>query len=134
MKVRIEQIGVKMNEKNTTSNIVVRTGRGLTIAGTRITLYSIMDYIKQDWPPKLIKDVFDLTDEQISGVLTYIEANRDEVEAEYELVLQKAEENRRYWTEYNREHLEEVAAMPHKPEHEEIWKKLKARQAKLETS
>ncbi|MCP4373885.1 MAG: DUF433 domain-containing protein [Deltaproteobacteria bacterium] len=123
-----------MNETATTQNIVVRTGRGLTIAGTRITLYSIMDYIKADWPPKLIKDLFDLTDVQISGVLAYIEANRDEVESEYQFVLQKAEENRRYWTEYNREHLEKVAAMPHKPEHEEIWAKLKAWQAKLETA
>lgn len=123
-----------MNEKMTTPNIVIRTSRGLTIAGTRITLYSIMDYLKQDWPPKLIKDLFDLTDEQISGALAYIEANREQVEAEYQIVLQKAEENRRYWTEYNREHLEKVAAMPHNPEHEEIWKKLKARQAKLETA
>lgn len=123
-----------MNEKTTTQNIVVRTSRGLTIAGTRITLYSIMDYVKQDWPPKLIKDLFDLTDEQISGVLAYIDANREQVEAEYQIVLQKAEEKRRYWTEHNREHLEKVAAVPHKPEHEEIWKKLKARQAKLETA
>ncbi len=123
-----------MNEKITTSNIVVRTGRGLTIAGTRITLYSIMDYIKQDWPPKLIKDLFDLTDEQISGVLAYIDANSGQVEAEYQLVLQKAEEKRHYWTEYNREHLEKVAAMPHNPEHEELWQKLKERQAKLETT
>lgn len=38
------------------------------------------------------------------------------------------------WTAYNREHLEKVVAIPHKPEHEEIWKKLKARQAKLETT
>lgn len=121
-----------MNETTTISN-VVRTSRGLTIAGTRITLYSIMDYIKADWPPKLIQDLFDLTDQQITDVLAYIEANREEVEAEYQIVLQKAEENRRYWTEYNREHLEKVAAMPHKPEHKEIWKKLKARQAKLET-
>lgn len=121
-----------MIEKTKTPNIVIRTGRGLTISGTRITLYSIMDYVKQDWPPKLIKDLFDLTDEQISGVLAYIEANRDEVESEYQIVLQKAEENRRYWTEYNREHLEKVAAMPHKPEHEEIWAKLKAWQAELE--
>jgi hypothetical protein len=72
-----------------------------------------------------------LTDAQISGALAYIEANRDEVESEYEMVLQTAEANRRYWTEYNREHLEKVASMPHKPEHEEIWKRLKARQAKL---
>jgi len=123
-----------MNENITIQNVIVKTGRGLTIAGTRITLYSIMDYIKADWPPKLIKDLFDLTAEQISGVLTYIRANRAQVESEYQIVLQKAKENRRYWTEYNREHLEKVAAMPHKPEHEEIWTKLKAWQAKLETT
>lgn len=121
-----------MDETATTLNIV-RTSRGLTIAGTRITLYSIMDYIKADWPPKLIQDLFDLTDQQISDVLAYIEANRDDVESEYQLVLQKAEENRRYWTEYNREHLEKVAAMPPNPEHKEIWEKLKARQAQLKT-
>lgn len=123
-----------MSEITPTPTVIVRTGRGLTVAGTRITLYSIMDYIKADWPPKLIKDLFDLTEQQLSGVLAYIEANKDDVEAEYRIVLQQAEENRRYWTEYNREHLEQVAAMPHKPEHEEIWKKLKARQAKLETT
>ncbi len=123
-----------MNETATNPDIVVRTGRGLTIAGTRITLYSVMDYIKADWPPKLIKDMYDLTDQQIAGVLAYIETNRDQVESEYQIVLQNAEENRRYWTEYNREHLEKVAAKPHKPEHEEIWKKLKARQARLETA
>ena len=31
---------------------VIRTGRGLTVAGTRITLYAIMDFIKEDYPPK----------------------------------------------------------------------------------
>ncbi|MBE2199025.1 MAG: DUF433 domain-containing protein [Anaerolinea sp.] len=123
-----------MSETTPTPTVIIRTGRGLTVAGTRITLYSIMDYIKADWPPKLIKDLFDLTEQQLSGVLAYIEANKDDVEAEYRIVLQQAEENRRYWTEYNREHLEQVAAMPHKPEHEEIWQKLKARQAKLETT
>jgi hypothetical protein len=93
-----------------------------------------MDCLKEEWPPKLIKDHFDLTEQQITDVLAYIEANRAEMEVEYQIVLQKAEENRHYWTEYNREHLENVAAMPHKPEHEEIWQKLKERQAKLETA
>ena len=120
-----------MNKTITNSNIIVRTGRGLTIAGTRITLYSIMDYMKADWSPKLIKDLFDLTDQQITGALAYIDANRNKVEAEYGIVIQKAEENRRYWTEYNREHLEKVASMPRKPEYEAVWKKLKARQARI---
>ena len=123
-----------MNETSTTQDTVIRTERGLTIAGTRITLYAVMEYVKADWPPKLIKDLFDLTDLQISDVMAYIKANRDQVETEYQIVLKKAEENCRYWTEYNREHLKKVAAMPHKPEHEEIWKKLKAKQAKLETT
>jgi hypothetical protein len=45
---------------------VVRTGRGLSVAGTQITLYRVMDYIKADWPPKLIQAVLNLTDKQIA--------------------------------------------------------------------
>jgi len=123
-----------MNQTITAQDTVIRTGRGLTIAGTRITLYSIMDYVTADWPPKLIQDLFDLTDQQIADVMAYIESHRDEVEAEYQLVLEQAEERRQYWTEYNREHLAKVAAMPKKPEQEAIWAKLRAWQARLEES
>ena len=31
---------------------IIRTERGLTIAGTRITLYDVMDYITEHYPPK----------------------------------------------------------------------------------
>lgn len=119
-----------MKEKNTTQNIVVRTGRGLTIADTRITLYTIMDHLKSDWPPHLIQDWFNLTDEQIKGVLAYIEANQKEVEAEYQQVLKEAEETEQYWRQYNREHFAKVAAMPLKPGQEEIRAKLKTRREK----
>lgn len=37
-------------------NTVIRTGRGLTIAGTRITLYTIVDYLNDKWPPDLIQE------------------------------------------------------------------------------
>ena len=30
---------------------IIRTERGLTIAGTRITLYDVMDYITEHYPP-----------------------------------------------------------------------------------
>lgn len=86
-----------------------------------------MDYLKADWPPALIKELFDLTDGQVGDVQAYLEAHRNEVEAEYRLVLQKAAENQRYWMERNREHMERIAAMPHKLENEEVWKKLKSR-------
>jgi hypothetical protein len=112
--------------------IVVRTERGLSISGTRKTLYQVMDYIKADWPPKLIRDWMDLTDDEIQGVMQYIDEHRDEVEAEYQEVLRQAEEIRRYWEERNRERFEEIAKLPRKPEHAAIWAKLDAARAKRE--
>ena len=120
-----------MNETTTTPNIVIRTGRGLTIAGTRITLYTIMDHLKDEWPPHLIRDWFNLTDEQIQGVLAYIDAHQEQVETEYQQVLKEAAETEKYWREYNREHLAKIAALPPKPGQEEIRAKLRAWKKKL---
>lgn len=91
---------------------VVRTSRGLSIAGTRITLYSIMDYIKAGWPLKLIRDRLNLTEQQIDDVMAYLAEHRVEVEAEYQQVLQEAAENRHYWEEQNRERFAKIAASP----------------------
>jgi uncharacterized protein (DUF433 family) len=121
-----------MNETNNNQQTtVVRTSRGLSIAGTRITLYSIMDYLKAEWPPHLIRDWLNLKDKQIEDVLNYIDTHREEVEAEYQLVLKQAEENERYWREYNREHFAKVAALPPKPGQEEIRAKLQAAKERL---
>ena len=111
---------------------VVRTVRGLSIAGTRITLYDIMDYLTANWPPELIRDWFSLTNQQMADVMDYIETHRSEVEAEYQLVLQQAEETRRYWEARNQERFARVAAMPSKPGQEEIRAKLAAWKARLE--
>jgi len=32
--------------------VISRTERGLTIVGTRITLYDVMDYVTAQYPPK----------------------------------------------------------------------------------
>ena len=55
---------------------VIVTERGLTIAGTGITLYDVMDYVTAQYPPKFIRGLFELTEEQINVALAYIEANR----------------------------------------------------------
>ena len=94
---------------NRESNIA-RTERGLTIAGTRITLYDVMDYLTADYPAKLIREKLCLTDAQVDAALSYIEARQAEVEAEYQEVLQIAEDNRQYWEERNREHFARLAA------------------------
>jgi len=95
---------------------VLRTDRGLSIAGTRITLYDVMDYVTAGWPAHLIRDRLQLTDQQTGDVMAYIEANRAEVEREYHAVLQTAEENWRYWQERNQERSARIASSPPKPE------------------
>ena len=119
-----------MATQATTESTVVRTERGLTIAGTRITLYSVMDYVKEDWPPKLIRDWLNLTDEQITGVIRYIAEHREEVETEYAQVLREAEERRAYWEERNRERIEQIDSMPPQPGQEAIREKIAAHKAK----
>jgi uncharacterized protein (DUF433 family) len=109
---------------------IIRTERGLTIAGTRTSLYDVIDLLKTHYPPKLIRDTFNLTDEQISAALSYIEANQVQVEAEYQEVLQTREEIRQYWEDRNRERLARIAAMPHKPGKEAIWAKLEEQKAR----
>ncbi|HAG82385.1 MAG TPA: DUF433 domain-containing protein [Cyanobacteria bacterium UBA12227] len=109
---------------------IIRTERGLAIAGTRITLYDVMDYVTAQYPPKFIRGLFNLTDEQINAALAYIEANRAEVEAEYQIVLKEAEELRQYYEEQNRDLIAQIAAKPPKPGMEAAWEKLQAQKAK----
>jgi uncharacterized protein (DUF433 family) len=112
---------------------IIRTERGLTIAGTRITLYDVMDYVTAQYPPKFIQGLFDLTEEQINAALTYIETHRAEVEAEYHQVLEEAEELREYYEEQNRERVARSAAKSPRPGTETAWEKLRAAKAKRES-
>lgn len=110
---------------------VIRNSRGLSIAGTRITLYQIMDYINAEWSPKLIRQWLGLTDKQMSDVMEYINTHTSEVQVEYREVLRQAEEHRRYWEEYNRERFAAIAALPPRPGQEAIRAKLQAKKAEL---
>ena len=112
--------------------VIIRTERGLTIAGTRITLYDVMDYVTAQYPPKFIRSLFNLTESQISAALTYIQANPAEVEAEYQIVLQEAAELQKYYEEQNRELITKIAKMPPPPGREAAWEKLQAQKAKLQ--
>lgn len=122
-----------MADISTVTPTVIRTERGLSIAGTRITLYDVMDYISANWPPKLIRDRLNLTDQQLADVMAYLVDHRAEVEAEYRDVLQEAQENRQYWEERNRERLTQIAALPPKPGQEALREKLREWKAQIET-
>ena len=109
---------------------IIRTERGLTISGTRITLYDVMDYVSAKYPTKFICSLLDLTEAQINTALSYIESNSSEVEAEYQLILKQAEENRQYWEERNREHFARVEATPPQPGREHLRTKLQQQKAR----
>ncbi|MBE9059420.1 DUF433 domain-containing protein [cf. Phormidesmis sp. LEGE 11477] len=111
---------------------IVRTERGLTIAGTRITLYDVMDYVSTQYPKAFIRSLLNLTENQVNFALAYIEANRSEIEAEYQLVLKQAEKNQKYWEERNREHFDRSLALPSRPGREHLRKKLQEQKVKHE--
>jgi uncharacterized protein (DUF433 family) len=118
-----------MTQTSNEQTAIIRTDRGLTIAGTRITLYDVMDYAIAQYPPKFIRGLFNLTDEQITAALDYIEANRAEVESEYQIVLKEAEELQVYYKERNRDLIARLATKPPKPGMEAAWEKLQAQKA-----
>ena len=91
---------------------IIRTERGLTVAGTRITLYTILDYLHADWPPKLVQQWLDLNDQQMVDVLAYLATHDAEVEQEYQQVVAQAQTLRQYWDQRLQEHL---AHQPKKP-------------------
>jgi len=62
---------------------IINRGRGPEIAGTRITVFDIWDYAKDDWHRDAIATTLRLSSAQVSVALEYIEQHREEVLAEY---------------------------------------------------
>ena len=120
-----------MSESVEPQPTVARTERGLSINGTRITLYHEMDYVHAGRSAEEIQDRLRLTDRQITDVMGYIAAYRTEVEAEYQQVLEEAEEIRRYWEERNRERLAEIAGRPPRTDQPALRAKLEAQKRRL---
>lgn len=104
---------------------IIQTERGLTIAGTRITLYDVMDYVTAQYPPQFIRALFNLSEAQIEAAFNYIQEHRDLVEQEYQVVLKEAEELQQYYEARNRDLIAKIRNQPPKPGTETIRAKLK---------
>jgi uncharacterized protein (DUF433 family) len=76
-------------DTTTTEALIVETPRGPSLAGTRITVYSVMDLIKANHSRIYIRQMMLLTREQVDAVFDYIEAHREAVEAEYARILER---------------------------------------------
>ena len=63
---------------------IIKTGRGPEIAGTRITVYDVIEYYKSGWHRDMIAAILSLSSQQVDAAIRYIEENRGEVTASYE--------------------------------------------------
>ena len=77
------------------SPTIINRGRGPEISGTRITVYRIMDFVRDCSPAERIADELRLSPEQVQAALAFIAAHTADVEAEYEKILARPKVNPR---------------------------------------
>jgi uncharacterized protein (DUF433 family) len=68
---------------------IIERERGPCIAGTRITVYSILDYYKEGWDPSSIALTLGLSSAQVLAAIRYIEEHKEEVLADYQTILER---------------------------------------------
>ena len=73
----------------TREGTIINRGRGPEIAGTRITVFDVMDYLKHGWHRDRIAGLFRLSSRDVQAALNYIDLHRDEVEADYRRILDR---------------------------------------------
>jgi uncharacterized protein (DUF433 family) len=66
---------------------IIDRGRGPEVAGTRITVYDVLDYHKSGWHRDMIADTLELSSQQVEVAIRYIEQHRDEVMEVYNRIL-----------------------------------------------
>ena len=73
---------------------IIDRGRGPELAGTRITVYDVLDYHKHGWHRDMIAATLSLSSRQVEVAIQYIEDHRDEVMADYaEMLARDAQGN-----------------------------------------
>jgi uncharacterized protein (DUF433 family) len=69
---------------------IIKSGRGPEIAGTRITVYDVLEYHKSGWHRDMIADTLELSSDQVEVAIRYIDEHREEVMAAYENMRRKS--------------------------------------------
>lgn len=71
--------------------IIHDRGRGPEIKGTRITVYSILDYLLAAWHPDRIAAWFRLSSDQVRAAIDYINDHKTKVMVHYAKILERCE-------------------------------------------
>lgn len=96
--------------------IVTGTMQWPTIKNTRLTLFDLMDQLKQGLPPQDVANWYHLRAAEMNEVMRFLAEHAAELEQAYAEANAYAEEQRRYWTERNRHLLErDISQFPPPP-------------------
>ncbi len=68
---------------------IINRGRGPEIAGSRITVFDILDYLQEGWPSAEIARLFHLNVRQVEVAIRYIEDHKDDVMDAYQRILDR---------------------------------------------
>ncbi len=93
-----------------------------------------MDHFKAGDSDELVQEWYRLTPQQVADIHRYIADHRDEVEREYQEVLRRADQERRYWEAKNRERFEQIERQPRTPQQQAIRDRIDELKQKLQRS
>ena len=68
---------------------IIDRGRGPEIAGTRLTVYDILDYVQMGWGHARIASWFRISSDEVLTAIRYIEDHKAEVMADYQRILDR---------------------------------------------
>src|ERR1700687_5303815 len=68
---------------------IINRGPGPKISGTRITVYDIMDYLKEGWHHTAIAATLRISSAQVLAAIQYIEDHQEDVQANYQKILDR---------------------------------------------
>jgi uncharacterized protein (DUF433 family) len=71
---------------------IVDRGDGLKIEGTRITIYTILEYLIGAWSKERIAQLLELSEAQVQAAIEYIEENKLETLRTYVKILERIEQ------------------------------------------
>ena len=64
-------------------SVIIDRGRGPEIAGTRITVYDIVDYLEEGWHAAAIAAFFRISSREVDAAIRYIQEHEEDVRSEY---------------------------------------------------
>jgi uncharacterized protein (DUF433 family) len=71
------------------NDIIIDRGSGPEIAGTRITVYSVLDWVLEGWHASRIASFFRISSHQVEAAMKYIQDHKLEVISAYAEMLER---------------------------------------------